>query len=96
MVADVAHEPKFALPLFTTRVKDQRDHGVSVHMIGIPCHLQANSLRLFTMTDEHATGANHIIESIQRLLNECADAGPISGILYLQLDSYWRENKNRY
>lgn len=45
------------------------------------------------MTDEQAISANHIILSMNRMLNACAGEGSIPGILYVQLDNCWRENK---
>lgn len=55
-----------------------------------------NRLRLFTMVKDHATGANHIVESLHRVSNELFDAGTLPEVLYVQLDNSWRENKNRY
>lgn len=97
LVVDGADQTKFSLPHFTTSVKDQRGHGLAVHLIGLLRHAALNRLRLFTMTDEHASGANHIVESIHRLINEIEEAEErLPPHLFLQLDNCWRENKNRY
>lgn len=81
LVVDGADQSKFALPWVTTRVKDQRGDGLSVHLIGLLHHQQVNRLRLFTITDENATWVNHITASIYRQLNEIDDDVPTLGIL---------------
>lgn len=93
MIVDRDDQSKFAMAFFTYRVKYQRSHGLPVHLIGLLRHLQVNKLRVFTMTDVHMTGANHIFESVHRLLNGCADEGPLLPILYFQLYKCWKENK---
>lgn len=97
LVVDGADQTKFALPHFCTSVKYQQGHGIAVHLIGLLRHGAINKLRLFTMTDEHASGANHIIEPIHRLINEIEyTEGGLPATLFLQLDICWRENKNRF
>lgn len=95
-VVDVADKSKLAVPWFTPMVKDQRSHGLSVHLIGFLGHLQINHLLPFRITDAQATGVNHIVASIHGLFNECADEGPIPSIFYLQLHSHWGEIKSHY
>lgn len=48
------------------------------------------------MTQEHETGANHVVEVIHRFLNRRRTEGPIPKKLFVQLDNCTRENKNRY
>lgn len=51
-------------------------------------------LRLFAMKDEHASGANHIIDSIHWLINEIEDSeGGLPVTLFLQVDNCWREKE---
>lgn len=95
-VVDGADQSAYALPHFVTKVKDSRGHGLKVHLIGLLYHSTVNRLRLFTMTDEHQKGANHIIECIHRFVNDHAREGPLPRRLFVQLDNCTRENKNKY
>lgn len=65
-----ADKTKFPMPHFITNIKDERGHGLTVHLIGLLVHATASQLRLFIMTYDHATGANHIIEAIHRLVDD--------------------------
>ena len=54
-------------------------------------------LHLFAMKDEFATGANHVIEVVHRLLQgKKKPRGKLPPILFIQLDNCTRENKNRF
>lgn len=82
------------VPHFTTSVKDQRVHGIAVHLIGLLRHGAINRMRLITMTDYRPSGANHITESVYRLINEKEQSERTFPLhLFLQLDNSWRENK---
>lgn len=48
------------------------------------------------MTDEVETGANHIIESLHRTLSVNPRKGKLPDVLYLHVDKFTKENKNRY
>lgn len=61
LVVDGADHANFSLPHFTTHTIDERVHGLPVHIIGLLLHASVSQFRLFTMTDGHATGANHVI-----------------------------------
>lgn len=70
---DEADQTKFSLPHFSTYVKGNRGNGIDVHLIGLLRHGAVNELRPSSMTDVHAFGANHVIESIHRLMNDIDD-----------------------
>lgn len=55
-MADDADQSKY--------LKHQRVHEISLHLIGLICHVSTNKLRLFATINEHAKGSNHIIASI--------------------------------
>lgn len=63
--------------------------------MGVLMNPPNNQLRQFTMTDEHATGSKHIVEAINRLLNDINNCGPLPLTLFLQLDKGMRGNKNK-
>ncbi len=96
VVIDGADQSAYSLPHFVTKVKDVRGQGLKVHLIGVLQHLSMNRLRLFTMTEDHQTGANHIVECVHRFVNDVAREGPLPRTLFLQLDNCVRENKNQY
>ncbi len=96
IVVDGADQSAYSLPHFVTKVKDGRGQGLKVHLIGVLQHLSLNHLRLYTMTDDHQTGANHIVECVHRFINDAARDGPLPKTLFVQLDNCVRENKNQY
>lgn len=96
VVIDGADQKAYSLPHFITSVKDQRGHGLKIHLIGVLQHLSPNQLRLFTMSDEHETGSNHVVEVLHRLINELASMGKMPKTLFIQLDNCVRENKNHF
>lgn len=95
-VIDGADQHAFSLPHFVTTTKDQRGHGMRVHLVGVLQHAKEKVLRLYTMTDEHATGSNHIVEAVHRFIQDVAQNGPLPLQFFLQLDNCSRENKNKY
>lgn len=83
------------MPHFTTKTKDERGHGLAVHLLGVLLHELFPQLRLFTMNDNHTTGSNHIVEVIRRVINDIDKSGYQRSLL-LQLDNFTREKKNKY
>ena len=96
IIVDGADQSAFGLPHFTTTPKSQRGHAMKVKLIGLLEHRIENRLTLLTMTEEHATGANHVIEVVHRFLNTKRDEGPLPTKFHVQLDNCSRENKNKY
>lgn len=95
-VIDGADQSAYTLPHFVTKTKDSRGNGLKVHLIGVLQHLSINKLSLYTMTENHKTGANHIVECVHRFINDAAREGEIPRTVFLQLDNCIRENKNHY
>lgn len=85
-VIDGAYQSTYGLPWFSTEAKDQIGDGISVQLVGLLGHEQVNKSRLFTMTDEHQTSTNHIIEYLHRAISELIDERPSPKVLYIQLD----------
>lgn len=48
------------------------------------------------MTDKDTTGANHVMEAINRVVNDEAECRPLPKTLFLQVDKCWTENMNKY
>ena len=96
IIIDGADQSAFGLPHFTTTPKIQRGHAMKLKLIGLLEHAIQNKLTFLTMTEEHATGANHVIEAIHRFLKSKRLEGPLPPKLFVQLDNCSRENKNRF
>ena len=96
IVVDGADQSAFALPHFMVSVKDQRGLGLKVHLIGLLQHAHQSVLELYTMTDEHKKGSNHIVEVIHRFINGKSKDRPLPRKLFIQLDNCSRENKNKF
>lgn len=77
LIVDGADQSAFGLPHFTTKVKSTKGHSLKVKLIGALEHTVKNQLHLFTMTQDHETGSNHIVETIHRFLNERQKQGPL-------------------
>jgi len=97
VIVDGADQSAYGLPHFTTKTKDtSKGRGLKVHLIGALEHNVDNILHLFTMTEEHETGSNHIVETVHRFLNDRRDRGKLPPNLFVQVDNCTRENKNQY
>lgn len=97
LIVDGADQSAYGLPKFVVKTKVDRGHAIKVRLVGVLQHSVPNKLRLFTMTEEHRTGANHIIESIHLSLTDIlSEQGRLSRKLFLQFDNCTRENKNRF
>ena len=96
IIIDGADQSAFGLPHFTTTPKSQRGHAMKVKLIGLLEHAIQNKLTFLTMTEDHATGANHVIEVIHRFLTSKRLEGPLPPMFFVQLDNCSRENKNRF
>jgi len=95
-VVDGADQSASALPHFITKVKGSNGDGLKVHLIAVLQHLTVNQLSLYTMTNDHDKGSNHIVECIHRFINNVARDGQLPRYLFVQLDNCIRENKNHY
>lgn len=67
-----------------------------INLIGELEHASVCQLRLYTVTDNHASGSNHIVEIAHFVINEEALNGNLLRKCFLQLYRYSRENKIRY
>lgn len=96
LIIDGADQTAFGLPHFSSHTKGERGHALKVKLVGMLEHAAENRLRLLTMTEEHQTGANHIVESLHRFLMDRSLYSEVPPTLYLQFDNCTRENKNRF
>ncbi len=96
LIIDGADQSAFGLPHFTSTPKSQRGHALKVKLVGLLEHRLSNKLTLLTMTQEHQTGANHVIEVLHRFLSRKRREGNLPRKLFVQLDNCSRENKNKY
>ena len=97
IIIDGASQSCFELPHWPYETKGtQRGHKIRVHVTGILEHACPNKLMLLTITEEHKTGSNHVIEALHRWLCRKAMEGKLPDVLFIQVDNCSRENKNRY
>ncbi len=96
LIVDGADQKAYGLPHFITSTKSQRGEALKVKLIGLLEHGLENKLRLLTMTEEHKTGANHVIEAVHRFLMDRSISDTPPPKLFIQVDNCTRENKNRY
>ena len=94
IVVDGADQKAFGLPHVLENSKSDRGHKLKVKCVGCLQHASTNKLRLYIMTDELLTGANHIIEVVHRSLGDHKiEGGRLSQVLYVQVDNCTRDNK---
>lgn len=96
IIVDGADQSAYGLPHFVVKSKDARGHSLKVKVVGVLEHGKPHRAHLMTLTEDHETGANHIVEAVHRFLSLRRERGPIPPVLYIQLDNCSRENKNRY
>ncbi len=96
IIVDGADQSAFGLPHFMIKTKDDRGHSLKVRLIGLLEHNQKNQLRLYTLTEEYPTGANHVIEAVHRFLNERVHQSILPRTFFIQVDNCTKENKNRF
>lgn len=87
---------KFALPSLVTSTKEQNGHGLSVPIIFVLQRAQKNQLRLFTITENHCTDSNQILEDLHRTINDISSTSFLPRKLFVQLDNYSRGIKKRF
>ncbi len=84
------------MPHFISKTKGQKGESLKVKLVGLLEHAVENKLFLLTMTEEHKTGANHIVEAVHRFLMNRSLSNPPPPKLFMQVDNCIRENKNRF
>lgn len=67
-----------------------------VELIGLLEHHKPNPIQLFTMTEKHETGVNHIVEALQRYITDLSALECLPQTLYIQMDNCTRENMHRF
>lgn len=67
-----------------------------VALLGVLEHLKQNTLHIFTITEEHETGANCIIAIIHRFLSDLVGRKHVPLFLFIQMNDTTRENKIWY
>ena len=68
VIVDGADQSAFGMPHFANNTKNMRGEKMKVRVIGLKEHLSYLHIMLFLLTEEHETGANHVIECPHRFL----------------------------
>lgn len=66
---------------------------MNVRSIGVQEHKRPDHVYLYTMTEEHETGANHIVEAVQWLFIDRVTSSPVPPKLFVQLYNGTRDTK---
>lgn len=69
---------------------------MKVRLLGLLRRKKPNKLHLFTMTEEHETGTNHIVKVLHRFRTDLNSYKRLQRTLFIQVDHCTRENKNKY
>lgn len=69
---------------------------MKVELVGSLEHGKPNRLHLFTMTEEHEMGANHIVKILHKFITDVGAQKVLKMTFYVQADRCTKENKNRY
>lgn len=96
LFVDGADQSAFGLLHFVTVTKDTKWHALKVKRVGIMEHGVDNKVALYTMTENFETGANQVIEFVHRYLDSKNSQVGLPNVLFLQMDTCTRENKNKY
>lgn len=67
-----------------------------VYLIEVLQNIPLSKLHIFTMTDEHATGPNHIADALRQTINVIRKTVNLSIILFLYHDNCLRVNNNKH
>jgi hypothetical protein len=68
---------------------------LGTHLTGVLMHGRKNPIRAYTWYDRFPTGSDSVLTIICHALCDEARISRLPPTLFLQLDNYWRENKNR-
>lgn len=85
IVVDGAGQSAFGLPHFVTKVKGEHGCALKARLFGLLEHQKQPCFYLFIMTEERATEANHIIETIRRFISGIAASHHCQTIFILEL-----------
>ena len=97
IIVDVVDQSSYGIPRFMVKTKKYRGHSMKVRLLGLLQHAVPHKLHLYSMTEGHSTGANHIIEAILLTVTYIIrKKGKLPRRLFLQFDNCTRENKNRF
>lgn len=96
-IIDGADQTAYGLPHFVFSTKSDKGHKLKVKCVGVLEHLSPKKRFFFTMTEEHNTGANHVIEALHRTINhKYQEELQLPPTMFIQVDNCTRENKNKY
>lgn len=87
IIVDGGDQSAFGLPHFTTVTEDTRENSLKLKLIGVLENCLQNRLTLMTLTEEHETGENHVVEAIHRFISERTVFAKLPKVLYVQFDN---------
>lgn len=87
IIVDGVDQSTFGLPKFVTESEseDERGRAVKICLTGLLEHKKPAISYLYTVKEEHKTGANHVLETIDRFIFDLAASGLLLPMLYVQV-----------
>lgn len=83
VIFDGADRSAFGLPFFGWKTSRCPRTCVDVGQMELTDHLGPNKFIMFTISEEHETGANHVMEEIYRFIDDHAKSGPLFSTFFI-------------
>lgn len=80
---DGADQSTFKLPNFMVKTECERGHAIKVGLFCLFRYSRENKFRLFTITEEHKTGAIYVVGTVHCFLDCRATAGLLPRSLFI-------------
>ncbi|XP_065060494.1 uncharacterized protein LOC135687774 isoform X1 [Rhopilema esculentum] len=95
MIIDGMDQSKTNIPHYTTQTKGQKAHFYTTHITGVYSHGHQMSYQYVDCLEwSHDSDLTQNV--LLRTLVSLSKDGSLPSVLYLQMDHFWRENKNIY
>lgn len=92
----MASQPLSGLPYLVAKPKRNRGRTLNVSCNLLILHSNSSKISRFVVTDEPKTGVNPIVQENHYFANDRTESGLHSSSLFVQVNIFTRENKNRY
>lgn len=89
-----ADQSVFGVPHFVTTSKDMKWRVMRAKLTGVQQHPEPSRLHLLTITEEHETGASHIVKSLDGFQSDQVSNCALPPTHFVQMDNCTRWNKN--
>lgn len=95
IIVDGADRSAFGLPHFVSSIDNDKGYSSKVRLIRFLDQGMPNRQYLYTVEEEYENGASHVVDAIQRFINQIVKSCFLPDTLFIQFDNCTREDKNR-